>query len=486
MYGQYTLLREAVCGKTVVVTGASDGIGAHLASRLACAGARVVLVARSPEKLKAVGDSIRSSGGSSFEYVANLAKQEDCERVVKEIAADHAVDIFVSNAGRSIRRSVEYQATDRFHDFHRLMALNYFGALNLILGVLPGMRQRGAGHIVHVSSFGVTMRQPRFAGYVASKSALDTALQSIAAEVKAHGIHTSSVYMPLVQTKMVETRDHTYDHLYLLKLDEACELIERAIITKEQEVMDLPSRVVNFAYFFLPWIVTAIMARVYKLEREKPPDEYALPVKPTRPAKKPRASPMSLRALGTFLWLVHVLEAPLSMLIYFVTPILSAIFVLGPVARETIFFLRALRLRIHETSVQLQMCVLMLALAWSGNISCTIGVASINVALSVAVALSKNERKSSCESGAACRQLPQERAATEGTLPPTIAVPSAALPLPTLLAAEPDGKIHAKQKEKEAKDDDSSCQPSTSSDTDFIVDPLSPCAQSGSSSLGAI
>jgi len=186
------------------------------------------------------------------------------------------------------------------------------------------------------------MRQPRFAGYVASKSALDGALQSIAAEAQAHGVSTSSVYMPLVQTKMVESKGHTYDHLYLLTLDEACALIERAIITKEQEVMDLPSRVVNLAYLFVPCLVTAIMAAVYKGEREMPPDQAAATMNPTRPPRKPWKTPLALRALGSFLWLVHVIEAPLTVVIYLLSPLLVAIFAACVLVRDFIFFSRRL------------------------------------------------------------------------------------------------------------------------------------------------
>merc|ERR1719499_809076 len=132
--------------------------------------------------------------------------------------------------------------------------------------------ERGSGHIVHVSSFGVPTRQPRFAGYCASKSALDAALQSMAGEVASRGISTSSVYMPLVQTKMVESKGHNYDHVSLLTLDMACDLIEHAIISKEAEVTDGPSRFLALLFFFRPSLIVALNALVYGLEGEKPPD----------------------------------------------------------------------------------------------------------------------------------------------------------------------------------------------------------------------
>eukprot|EP00445_Apocalathium_hangoei_P031816 CAMPEP_0203930738 /NCGR_PEP_ID=MMETSP0359-20131031/69421_1 /ASSEMBLY_ACC=CAM_ASM_000338 /TAXON_ID=268821 /ORGANISM="Scrippsiella Hangoei, Strain SHTV-5" /LENGTH=423 /DNA_ID=CAMNT_0050859951 /DNA_START=53 /DNA_END=1325 /DNA_ORIENTATION=+ len=268
-----TKLQRAVCGKTVVVTGASDGIGAQLAPRLAAAGARVILVARTAEKLKAVGEEIRAAGGEAHEYLADLSNDEDCQRAVAEILADHGfVDVFVSNAGRSVRRSAKYQGGERFHDFERLMSLNFFGALRMILGVLPSMVEQKCGHIVHVSSFGVPTRQPRFAGYCASKSALDGALQSMAGEVASQGVQTSTVYMPLVQTKMVRSKGHSYDHISMLTVDMACELIEHAIITKDFQVMDTPSRFLALLYFFRPSLIVALNSLVYGLESEQAPD----------------------------------------------------------------------------------------------------------------------------------------------------------------------------------------------------------------------
>jgi len=308
-------LKQSVRGKIVVVTGASDGIGAHLAPRLAAAGARLILVARTEEKLRVVGDHIRAAGGEAHEYLANLADDEDCQRVVKDILADRGyVDIFVSNAGRSIRRSAKYQGADRFHDFQRLMALNFFGALRLVLGLLPSMIERGSGHIVHVSSFGLPTRQPRFSGYCASKSALDAALQSMGGEVASRGISTSSVYMPLVQTKMVQSKGHSYDHVSLLTLDMACDLIEHAIVTRDAEVTDAPSRFLALLYFFRPSLIVGLNSLVYGLEGESPPDAVLAKSSEVETKRKPKKEAASgngfspLKALGSLLAFFSWLE----------------------------------------------------------------------------------------------------------------------------------------------------------------------------------
>jgi len=310
---RHSSLHRAVAGRIVVVTGSSEGIGARLARRLAASGARVVLVARSMEKLEAVKERIEDAGGEAHAFPANLSSEGDCDRVLGAILERLGrVDIFVSNAGRSIRRSVKYQGSERFHDFQRLMALNYFGALRMILGVLPGMEEQGFGQVVHISSFGVPTRQPRFAGYCASKSALDAALQCAAGEVAAKGVAMSTVYMPLVQTKMVQSKGHSYDHVSMLSVDEACEYIEHAIITKKAEVIDAPSRWLSLMHTFNPSWINGLNSLVYRLESEAPPD--GLDARTLKRAKSKTLkvgaskSNRTLRVLACFLWFFSQLD----------------------------------------------------------------------------------------------------------------------------------------------------------------------------------
>ncbi|MGZ5321362.1 MAG: SDR family NAD(P)-dependent oxidoreductase [Solirubrobacterales bacterium] len=166
-------LEKAVRGRKVMVTGASSGIGRSAALKIADAGGTVLLVARTPEKLEATRDQIEEGGGVAHIHRCDLSDMEDIDRMADEVLAQHGhVDVLVNNAGRSIRRSIAL-SYDRFHDFERTMQLNYFGAVRLILRVLPAMRQRKAGQIINVSSIGVQTFPPRFSAFVASKSAID-------------------------------------------------------------------------------------------------------------------------------------------------------------------------------------------------------------------------------------------------------------------------------------------------------------------------
>jgi NADP-dependent 3-hydroxy acid dehydrogenase YdfG len=135
-------LRVAVAGRVVLITGASRGIGAASARRLATAGAVVLLVARSTADLELVRNDVHGSGGEAHAYSADLADRKQVATLLTRLSEDHDhVDVVISNAGKSIRRSVA-ESYDRFHDVTRTIDLNYLGPVQLLLGLLPAMRAR--------------------------------------------------------------------------------------------------------------------------------------------------------------------------------------------------------------------------------------------------------------------------------------------------------------------------------------------------------
>jgi short-subunit dehydrogenase len=257
-------LRGAIDGKVIVITGASSGIGKELALKVGEAGGTAVLVARSEDKLQEIKEQIESAGGTAAVHPANLSELEDVERVVAEILAAHGrVDILVNNAGRSIRRSIG-NSYDRFHDYQRTMQLNYFGALKLIMGFLPGMRERKTGHIINVSSIGAQTNTPRFSAYVASKSALDAFSRSIASEIVDDGVKITTVYMPLVRTPMIAPTG-IYDAFPTASPDEAADLITRAMIYKPKKIATRLGTFGEVLYALAPKSVDVILNQAYKL-----------------------------------------------------------------------------------------------------------------------------------------------------------------------------------------------------------------------------
>ncbi|WP_245550590.1 SDR family NAD(P)-dependent oxidoreductase [Nocardia niigatensis] len=228
-------LRTAVAGKVVLVTGASHGIGKASARKLAAAGAVVLLVARSRPELERLATELTAAGGIAHAHPADLTDMDGVDRLGRTLLAEYGhIDVVISNAGKSIRRPIA-ESYDRFHDFTRTIDINYLGPVRLLLTLLPDMRARGQGHIVNVSTWGVLMPpSPRWSAYSASKAAFDVWLRSVAAEIAGDGVTATSVYMPLVHTRMSAPTD--FGRMPGLTVDEASDLIAHAVAAKPREV----------------------------------------------------------------------------------------------------------------------------------------------------------------------------------------------------------------------------------------------------------
>ena len=257
-------LAGAVAGKVVMITGASSGIGRSAALKVGESGGTVLLVARTPEKLEETRDEIEAAGGTAHIHRCDLSDLEDIERMADEVLAEHGrVDVLVNNAGRSIRRSVAL-SYDRFHDYERTMQLNYFGALKLIMKLLPVMREQKFGHIVNISSIGVQTNTPRFSAYVASKAALDAFSRCIGSEVIDDNVHITTIHMPLVRTPMIAPTK-MYDAFPTISSEEAAEMITDAIIRRPKKVATKLGTFGEVLYSLAPKASDAILHQGYKL-----------------------------------------------------------------------------------------------------------------------------------------------------------------------------------------------------------------------------
>ncbi|WP_322864527.1 SDR family oxidoreductase [Aeromonas allosaccharophila] len=224
-------LRGRVEGKVVLVTGATSGIGRATARKLAGAGAIVVTIARDEQKIAETQAEFAELGLTMQVYQGDLADLAQGEVITRQIVEEHGgVDILINNAGRSIRRSIE-DSFERFHDLERTMQLNYFGALKVIMGVLPTMIEKKKGHIINISSIGVLTNAPRFSAYVASKSALDAWVRTAASEFADKGVSFSIINMPLVKTPMVAPTK-VYEQVPMMTPEEAADLVCDTIINK--------------------------------------------------------------------------------------------------------------------------------------------------------------------------------------------------------------------------------------------------------------
>jgi NAD(P)-dependent dehydrogenase (short-subunit alcohol dehydrogenase family) len=257
-------LSDAVEGKTVLITGGSSGIGEAAAKKIAEAGGTVALVARTKENLDKVANEIRGDGGTAHVYPCDLSDMDAIAAMADQVLDDlGGVDILVNNAGRSIRRSLKL-SYDRIHDYQRTMQLNYLGAVQLILKFIPGMRERGFGQIINVSSVGVQTRAPRFGAYIASKAALDSLCDALQAEVVNDNVRFTTVHMALVRTPMISPTT-MYDKFPALTPDQAAGVIADAIVHRPRRASSPFGQFAAVADAVNPAVMDRVRSRAFSM-----------------------------------------------------------------------------------------------------------------------------------------------------------------------------------------------------------------------------
>ncbi|MFJ4657899.1 SDR family NAD(P)-dependent oxidoreductase [Nocardia sp. NPDC088792] len=222
---------ESLAAKRVVVTDACSDIGRATVRLLALHGAEVILVARNGSELVEECAQIIEAGGRAHWFRCDLSALGDVDQLVEYLLTDFdSIHVLVNNAGRPSRRPV-LQSLDRFRDYQRMMATNYFGPLRLTLGLLPAMLAGGSGHVVNVGPWSPTTgAAPNFASYASSQAAWTTFGQCADAELAPRGIHVTTVHYPAF--RMDDTADADYSENPVLDPAEAARWIETAIRTR--------------------------------------------------------------------------------------------------------------------------------------------------------------------------------------------------------------------------------------------------------------
>jgi thioester reductase-like protein/short-subunit dehydrogenase len=255
---------KALSGKVVVITGASSGIGLVTAVQVAKAGGIPVLVARGAAKLEQTKRVIERQGGTAHSYPCDLSDLHAIDALTKQLSEDFQhIDFVVNNAGRSIRRSLRL-SEDRFHDFERTMQLNYFGAIRLVMGLLPKMREQKSGHVVNVSSIGVLTSPPRFSAYVASKAALDAWSNVVSSELISDGVSFTSIHMPLVRTPMIAPTK-MYDRFPAITPAQAASKVIKALVERPHEINTKTGNLGSLAHTLAPHVAFRVLHVAYQV-----------------------------------------------------------------------------------------------------------------------------------------------------------------------------------------------------------------------------
>ncbi len=224
-------LENAVKNKTILITGASYGIGALLSEFLSAFPVTLCLIARTKEKLEHIKQSFQNKNCKIEIYPIDLRNEQQIEDFLK--TKSHKIDIFINNAGKSIQRGL-MNTIGRFQDIQRCSAVNYTGALQLLLGVLPDLLET-KGHIINVSTINTLL--PPTAGwsaYQSSKVAFDQWLRCMEPELNVNKVSVSTLYLPLVRTRMsmVNERNHFLPAMSKIKV---IFLILKYIISKKRK-----------------------------------------------------------------------------------------------------------------------------------------------------------------------------------------------------------------------------------------------------------
>lgn len=236
--------------KRALVTGASRGIGAALAKRIAERGYEVWLAARTVGALEDVARTIQDRGGRAHAVLLDLGEPDATERTVA--ALDREVggfDLVVANAG--IGGEPVALVNQRYSVAKRVIETNLLGSIATLLPVIPGMAERGAGHLVGVTSLAGEIPLPSAVDYGTSKAALSFFLASAAADLIPRGIAVTDVRPGFVRTSL--TDKNNFEMPFMVELERAADIIDRGIAARRRVVrFPLPLKAAISAGNLLP------------------------------------------------------------------------------------------------------------------------------------------------------------------------------------------------------------------------------------------
>jgi thioester reductase-like protein/short-subunit dehydrogenase involved in D-alanine esterification of teichoic acids len=286
-------------GKHVIITGASSGIGRASAIAVAQRGGCVFALARNAEALDDLIAEIRAAGGQAHAFTCDVTDSTSVEHTVKDILGRFGhVDYLVNNAGRSIRRSV-IASTDRLHDYERVMAVNYFGAVRMVLALLPHWRERRFGHVVNVSSAGVQANGPQYSAYLPSKAALDAFADVVSTETLSDHITFTTIHMPLVKTPMI-VPSRRLNPIPPISAEHAAAMVVRGLVEKPARIDTPIGTLADFGNYMTPKLSRRVLHQLYLGYPDSAAargEQAGVEHRPSRRPKRPARAARTLKAL---------------------------------------------------------------------------------------------------------------------------------------------------------------------------------------------
>jgi short-subunit dehydrogenase len=222
-------------GKTILLTGASSGIGLELARLLAREKTKLALLARRESILKKLAAELKRSGSAILPLKCDVARTNEVRKACRRIEARFGpVDIAILNSGFGHRAGLDDYDVEAAK---KVFAVNVFGLLDFIGELLPGFRRRRRGVIVGVSSLADCRGFPQSGFYGASKTAVSALLESLRVDAKAYNIKVITVKPGFVRTPMTET--NRYPMPFLMSAEKAARIIVKGI-KKGKKTIEFP------------------------------------------------------------------------------------------------------------------------------------------------------------------------------------------------------------------------------------------------------
>lgn len=264
-------------GKTVVITGASSGIGAAMAREYAAMGAKVVLGARQGDKLAEMCRKIESAGGKAAWCVTDVTKPEDCERLIKTaVDTFGGIDVMICNAGISMRAL--FDDLD-LSVLHRLMDVNFWGTVYCTKYALPYLQQ-SKGSLVGISSVAGIHGLPGRTGYSASKFAMTGFLETIRVENLKKGLHVmvacpgftaSNVRFAALTADGSQQGSTPREEGKMMTAEQVAHIVARGIARRKRLcLMEIEGRATHFVKKFAPGLVDKLFYYVMSKEPDSP------------------------------------------------------------------------------------------------------------------------------------------------------------------------------------------------------------------------